>query len=226
MNDPYVKTPNGLSGQLQFPRYVYHATITRFIAPLKDRLLNRAHWRTTDRDFGPAFYTTISFNQAADWARKAEEKQIGGIGCVLKIQCFPERYEGFSNVLAFLGDTNPLWTRFIVDHRYECDERGHDPCGQGHHPAIVVGQMADNKMDVVKDEYEQKKEQILDKYSYFYEQITKDKHGRRLDALQLGNQIAFCDEGLNEFLSLISYFTYDEDREEWVEYDASHTGQI
>ncbi|MCD1258399.1 DUF3990 domain-containing protein [Paenibacillus athensensis] len=219
MNNKYVQLHNGLNGPFIFPRYVYHATVASCIAPLKERLLSRAYWRATDRDFGPAFYTTISFEQAASWASKAEEKQIGEIGCIVKIQCFPERYSGFNNVLAFLGDTNPLWTQFIVDHRYECDERGSDPCGPAH-PAIVIGQMADNKMDIVKDEYDRNQTQIMDKYSFFYERMTRDKHGRRLDALQLGNQIAFCDEGMNELLSLISYFTYDENREEWVEHDA------
>ncbi len=150
---------------------------------------------------------------------KAEEKTIGATGCILKIQCYPERFPGFNNCLAFLRETNPQWTKFIVDHRYKCDEHGKDPCGRGNHPAIVIGQMADNKMDIVKDEYDQRSDEIMDIYGYFSECMIRDKRGQRLDALKLGNQIAFCDEGLNELLSVVSYLTYDEKRKEWVEHE-------
>lgn len=60
---------------------------------------------------------------------------------------------------------------------------------------------------------------IMDIYGYFSECMIRDKRGQRLDALKLGNQIAFCDEGLNELLSVVSYLTYDEKRKEWVEHE-------
>lgn len=107
-------------------------------------------------------------------------------------------------------------TKFIVDHRYECDEHGNDPCGEENHPAIVIGQMADNKMDIIRDQYIRQQHEILeDKYDWFADNITKDKEGRRLDAMELGNQIAFCDDKLNDLLKLDSYFTFDTNKKEW-----------
>ncbi|CAN7762802.1 DUF3990 domain-containing protein [Paenibacillus sp. LjRoot153] len=220
MNFGHIEMDNSLGGQLVLPRYVFHATLKEYAPALKKKVLDKSWWRKTDRDFGAAVHTTISFDQEKDWAIKAEEKRIGSIGCIIKIRSYPEMYKGFINCLVFLGETDPQWTRFIVDHRYDCDETGKDPCGGNNHPAIVIGQMADNKMDLVRDDYLMNAKTIANKYDWFYERITRDKQDRKLDALQLGNQIAFCDEGMSEMLQMESFFIYDETRKEWIEHGA------
>lgn len=189
------------------------------VPALRKRLLDKSFWTPIDRDFGPAFYTTISFNQAVEWAINFQRKNPGELGCVIKIEVkHDEDFPGISNSLVFLSDTHPDWVRFIVDHRYECDERGADPCGNSNHPPIVVGPMADNKMDLVHTEYKRLGIPLEDKYQWYYKQITHSKEQMKLDSLKLGNQIAFCEEVFDELLNFESYYLFDAGRKEWIEY--------
>jgi hypothetical protein len=212
---------HSFQGQLQLPEYVYHGTLKQYIEPLRYRVLDNSWWRKTDRDFGAAFYTTNSLVQAKKWALQAAEKalvqNLDATGAVIKIKVLPEVFPKFSNCLVFLGHTNPNWTRFIVDHRLDCTDDGHDPCGKGNHPSIIIGQMADNKMEQVYKEYEQVKTGIDNKYHWFYEKITQDKNGITLDSLELGNQIAFCEHNLNEMLHFEKYYIADGGG--WKDYD-------
>lgn len=224
MTFPHIELAGTFSGQIALPTVVYHGTLLRYIPGYRSRVLDSSYWRKRDRDFGPGFYTTISFNQAADWALKAEEKsaEVGAfdeVGSILKIRILPEAYPEFNNCLVFLSESNVHWTRFIVDHRLECREDGFDPCGSGNHPAIIIGQMADNKMDTVYKKFSKIQHTIDDKYEWFFSEITQNKHGSSLDSLQLGNQITFCDPGMNELLQAESYFVFDQRRKEWIEHD-------
>jgi hypothetical protein len=221
----HISIPNSFVGQLVMPEIVYHGTLQRFVSGFKEKSLDSSWWRKTDRDFGAALYTTISFNQAVEWAISAEKKVFENgsfeVGSVLKLQISPMAFQDFNNCLIFAGDTNKAWTKFIVDHRYDCDENGKDPCGKGNHPSIVIGQMADNKMDIVRADYEKIANTIQDKYAWFHDEITRDKTRRRLDALQLGNQIAICDASLNELVKAVSFFIFEEG--EWQEYAIDKT---
>lgn len=213
---------HSFQGHLLLPHFIYHGTLTKFVPSFRDRVLDNSWWAKTDRDFGCAFYTTISLEQAKDWALRAVKKSGDPLAeaAVIKIRIDPQIYAGHSNCLVFIGDTNPNWCRFIVDHRLECTEDDQDPCGHGKHPAIIVGQMADNKMDLVHKEFQALGTNVpIDKYAWYYEKITQNKEGTSLDALELGNQIAFCDPGMNEMFSLTSYYILDEAGEEWIEYD-------
>ncbi|MBT2761883.1 DUF3990 domain-containing protein [Paenibacillus sp. ISL-20] len=213
---------NELSGQFFLPQYVYHGTVSKCIKGFERRILDKSFWRPTDRDFGAGFYTTISEKQAKDWAFKAAMKDpdIYSNPAVLKIQIIPMNLPKEIRSLIFLGHTSPEWTKFIIDHRLECLS-GYCPCGVGQHPEIVVGQMADNKMDIVLEDFERLDYSLTgeDKYEWFYEKITRNYRRRKLDALELGNQIVFCDDNLNEALLLYSSSTYDTNKKGWVEHE-------
>lgn len=77
VNFGHIEMDNSLGGQLVLPRYVFHATLKEYAPALKKKVLDKSWWRKTDRDFGAAVHTTISFDQEKDWAIKAEEKRIG-----------------------------------------------------------------------------------------------------------------------------------------------------
>lgn len=208
-------------GKLYLPKYVYHGTLKKYLPGLYDRLLDDSWWRKTDRDFGAGFYTTISFRQAAKWAVKAaldSMKTDFSEAVVLKIRVGADQFPNFSDCLVFLGDSNPDWTRFIVDHRLDCRDDGFDPCK--HHPAIIIGQMADNKMEKVHFEYNRSKIEIKgnEKYEWYYNKMTQNQEGHHLDSLDLGNQICFSDPGLNEMLSIEKFYVLDEGTREWIEH--------
>ncbi|MCR8644993.1 DUF3990 domain-containing protein [Paenibacillus sp. N1-5-1-14] len=220
------KFESSIGGQLLLPKYVFHGTTSSVLPAMSGRLLNSKYWRKTDRDFGAAFYTTISFRQAADWAIRQEMYQIGAVGCVVKIHIHPELLPNELKGLVFAGETNEEWIRFIVDHRYDCDEEGYDPCGEAH-PSLIIGPMADNKIDVVRAEFAKQQSNLNNKYNWFYQWMTREyTDHRRLDAMELGNQIAFCNEALNDALTLESYFQYDGKRKEWIEYGTSEADTI
>ncbi|WP_442602667.1 DUF3990 domain-containing protein [Paenibacillus sp. KN14-4R] len=226
MNYGHRSFESSIGGQLLLPKYVYHGTTSGVLPAMRSKLLNQQYWRKTDRDFGAAFYTTISFRQAAEWAIRQEMYQIGAVGCVVKIlidtTLLPPEMMG----LVFVGESNEEWIRFIVDHRYDCDEAGNDPCGKAH-PALIIGPMADNKIDIVRAEFAKNELQINNKYNWFYQQMTREyTDHRRLDAMELGNQLAFCDEAINDALTLESFFQYDGKRKEWIEYGTSEADTI
>lgn len=207
-------------GTIRFPKFLYHGTMLKNVPHFRERILDSAFWNPIDRDFGAAFYTTISFKQAVDWAVAFEMKNPGETGCILKIEV---RYEQFpsdpSKYIVFLSDTNPEWVNFIVDHRLECKDSGLDPCGKSNHPSIIIGPMADNKMNDVHALYESMSNIITDKYSWYYDQITMDKQQRKLDSLELGNQIAFSDENFDKWLIFKEYYVFNEEEGKWIDYE-------
>lgn len=203
--------------------------------------------RSENRDFGTGFYTTIDFRQASQWARKGliaawksgiREYPEEQLPVILKIKCNTLDDERQIEVLDFRGESNK-WSDFILLHRYqsrlnECYCRmifGHE------HPKIVCGPMADNDTGSVIALFKEEKRAIINDYDrlWFREEITRTEEGFRRYGLELGDQIAWFGEDLNNFLSLDGYYKINMDRfladaidernyrEEWDYYEGDKT---
>lgn len=133
--------------------------------------------------------------------------------CVLEIEMrsTPESY----TPLIFLSDSLG-WAEFIMKHRRTL-EKGNDPCER--HPDIIVGPMADaDTGKIIHDAVQLNKD-----VSWFYEQIRRSSKGRRLDSLQLGNQVVFSSEKWESSLRLAGYHIYMGGR--WIYDDNSNTAE-
>ena len=196
------------------PQLIYHGTTDQYVASFQQQLLNSQHWRP-GRDFGKAFYTTISPAQARKWEHKGARSSLDSKvrACVLEIELvsIPKHFEP----LIFLSESL-AWAEFILNHRLMA-VGDHDPCPQ--HPDIIIGPMADSDTGKIVAEAVQLKKDI----SWFYDRITRTAKGRRMDALRLGNQIAFSSEQWESSLRLVGYTIYTGGR--WVYHDNSGASQ-
>jgi hypothetical protein len=108
----------------------------------------------------------------------------------------------------FLG-ANINWAQYILEHRAHLHE---DPCQDDSHGSVISGPMADNRTA-----------KIIGKYAFqylkgnhhivedFYSKITQTEFRKKLDGLDLGNQIVFSNpEMANEVLSLVGYWKMTE----------------
>ncbi|XID94641.1 hypothetical protein ACF3MZ_09065 [Paenibacillaceae bacterium WGS1546] len=95
------------------------------------------------------------------------------------------------------------WAKYIYDHRVVPLKKDTvDPCTR--HAHIVIGPMADaDTGKIVQDGVRLKKDA-----SWFMDKITRNSANRRLDGLELGNQIAFCDERLAPMLRLSGAYLF------------------
>lgn len=219
-----------LATSLILPDVLYHGTsMDAILNPegFQSKLINEKFMqspRSENRDFGTGFYTTIDFRQASQWARKGiiaawrsgirefpEEK----LPAILEIGCKIPREERQIDVLDFRGESNK-WSDFILLHRYqsrlnECFCRmvfGHD------HPKVVCGPMADNDTGSVIALFKEENRAILNENdrAWFREEITHTEEGFRRFGLELGDQIAWFGEDLNNFLSFDGYYKLNIDR--------------
>ncbi|RIX54029.1 DUF3990 domain-containing protein [Paenibacillus nanensis] len=194
------------------PQLLYHGTTSSTVDSFRQALLQSNYWRP-GKDFGEGFYTTISIAQARRWAHKtAKESWDGGKPCVLVVELssLPDDVEP----LLFLSDS-PAWASFVYAHR-KADMKGQDPCRK--HPDIIIGPMADNDTGkIVHKGVQLKKDE-----NWFYEQITRNEKGRKLDALKLGNQVVFASERWEPHLTLVGYHIYAGGR--WMYGDVRNAG--
>jgi hypothetical protein len=188
-----------ISIDVVFPSSLYHGTLDIFLDSFQERLLNRDHWKL-NRDFGRGLYTTISIDQAKDWARSMQEKLGQGNPCVLEISILPEQLGFHPNYRIFTG-ISPEWAKYIYLHRTVSSLDG-DPCPQ--HADIVIGPMADaDTGKIVQDGVKLKKNS-----EWFLDKITRNHANRRMDTLKLGNQIVFGNEALAPMLRLSGVYVY------------------
>jgi hypothetical protein len=188
-----------LSIDVVFPSSVYHGTLDIYLESFKERLLNARYWKS-GRDFGQGLYTTVSIDQAKNWARSMQDKLNVGQPCVLEISIEPDRIGFQPNYCIFTG-VSLDWAAYIYKHR-TIPYGGVDPCKS--HSDIVIGPMADaDTGKIVQDGVKLKRNS-----EWFLDKITRNHSNRRLDSLKLGNQIVFCDESLAPMLQLSGSHVY------------------
>lgn len=205
-NDYPPEVPT-LSIDVVFPSSVYHGTLDIYLESFKERLLNKKYWKE-GRDFGPGLYTTISIDQAKAWAKSMQDKWNEGQPCVLEISVESERLSFQPNYRIFTG-VSLEWAKYIYRHR-KVPPNGIDPCSS--HAHIAIGPMADaNTGNIVQDGVRLNKDS-----QWFLDKITRNHSNRRLDSLQLGNQIVFCDETLAPMLNLTGSYVYQGRRWRYV----------
>ncbi|WP_309120263.1 DUF3990 domain-containing protein [Paenibacillus sp.] len=194
------------------PTILYHGTLDFYLSAFQERLLDRAFWKP-NRDFGEGFYTTISMQQAMKWAVHGAKHYAGlqtPTPCVLKIQLLPKRIDVFPRI--FMAP-EAEWAEFVFKHRTN-DRKGFDPCRK--HPDLMIGPMADNDTGmIVRDAVKLGKDA-----AWFGDQIVRDRRGRKLDPLRLGNQVVFANERLEDSLRLVGYYLRSEGR--WKYHDNQH----
>lgn len=197
------------------PDYVFHGTIAQYLPSLCDKIIN-LQYAGKNKDFGSGFYTTIDFYQASKWAKKLssdlelDEEFVGDITpCVIVIRV---DHEVFSNrkidVLDFRGQSSQ-WSNFILEHRINSSQ-DFDPCNI--HPQIVCGSMADNNTGDVIETFRKNNmsNELWEHRIWFEEKITfKSTDNIFVSGLELGDQIAFFDESLNEMIKIIGYCYFD-----------------
>ncbi|WP_240420335.1 DUF3990 domain-containing protein [Paenibacillus periandrae] len=202
-----------------FPDYVYHGTVREYLNGYKDKLINKENLQHSfNKDFGTGLYTTIDFQQAADWARKLSNDLAlsdnffgDDTPLVIVIKVEPDNYDGVVDVMDFRGESS-AWSNFILKHRFK-SSLDFDPCGDIH-PQVVSGSMADNDTGEVIKTFRTNGYRIdfVHDQLWFQNQIVyKQKHKRVLAGLELGDQIAFFDERLNDMLKLVGYCTGNDD---------------
>lgn len=121
---------------------------------------------------------------------------------MLKIQLLPKRIDVFP--LIFMSPELE-WAEFVFKHRTN-NHKGVDPCRK--HPDLMIGPMADNDTRmIVQDAVKLGKDA-----AWFADRITRDRKGRRLDPLKLGNQVVFSNERLEDSLLLVGYYLRSEGR--------------
>lgn len=195
------------------PQLLYHGTTSGTVDSFRSKLLNSQYWKP-GKDFGEGFYTTISIAQARKWAHKgAKESWDGSKPCVLVVE-LKSVPPGITPLL-FLSDSQG-WAGFVYQHR-KASVKGHDPCAA--HPEIIIGPMADNDTGKIV----QKGIQLNKDEDWFYEQITTSRKGRKLDSLQLGNQVVFCSEIWESALVFVGCHIYTGGR--WIYEDARSYNQ-
>jgi hypothetical protein len=196
--------------QNEFPPFVYHGTLSTYLDSFQTKLLNRDVWKP-NRDFGSGLYTTISLDQAKEWAEwvyiklTSTEKKTA-FPCVLKIGFSPDRAKRPLDITIFWSESLK-WAKYIMDHRMNLNPL-FDPC-IGAHSDIIVGPMADGDTGkIVQDAVQYRKD-----HHWFLKQIIRNEAKVPLDTLRLGNQIVFAKEDLAPMLKLTGFHILE--KEEW-----------
>jgi len=235
--------------ELSLPKILYHGTSFPAIKGIREKPINSAFWKK-DKDFGAGFYTTIDLFQSTRWARKPidtavkayllelEEKGFAEyeldfkqeqLPAVAVLECNSAAYTDIVNVVDFRGECRE-WAHFILRHRDSSDVHS---CSCERHADIVCGIMADNDTGEIIKEFKNSNRQLDNEedLNWFWKRIVQTKHGKVLNGLELGDQIAFFDERLNSMLQLKGYYLYRPEayldevtptnyRQEWQLYDA------
>ncbi|WP_199620280.1 DUF3990 domain-containing protein [Paenibacillus alkalitolerans] len=205
---------------IMYPQTLYHGTVDVCLDSFRTKLLDSTYWRP-DRDFGAGFYTTTSLDQAKRWAREAARKYAGidiPCPCVLQIAFDAEKIDFEYEPRVYLSETFP-WARFIYLHRTQA-RQGYDPCVR--HPDLLFGPMADNDTGkIVEDALQLKKDAL-----WFYRQIVRSRSGRRLNTMQLGNQVAFCNTKFEQSLDLTGYHIFNGRRWQFHDRKTDQVGSL
>jgi hypothetical protein len=214
------------------PEFLYHGTtMAAVLHPdgFVKKLINQEFMRnprSNDRDFGTGFYTTIDFRQAAEWARRkmlavwesgkdihyyTEEE----LPVIVQIRCIQADVPQKIEVLDFRGEGD-AWSDFILTHRIG-SQLNNCHCIQFNglpHPQIVCGPMADNDTGQVIAQFKQegREWENADDRRWFRQQITQTNDGILQSGLELGDQIAWFGEDLNNFLRYDGYYKINKDR--------------
>ncbi|TLS54175.1 hypothetical protein FE782_02175 [Paenibacillus antri] len=105
--------------------------------------------------------------------------------CVLKIQLLPKRIDVFPRI--FMAP-EAEWAEFDPD--------------------LMIGPMADNDAGmIVRDAVKLGKDAVSSAT-----RSLRDRRGRKLDPLRLGNQVVFANERLEDSLRLVGYYLRSEGR--------------
>ncbi|WP_199624395.1 DUF3990 domain-containing protein [Paenibacillus alkalitolerans] len=193
--------------QFLSPETLFHGTLSNRLPSFREKLLNREYW-VPDRDFGAGFYTTISLEQAKQWAISTYEETRGlkGQPSVLRIKLNQTQID-FQPFILYFGAESLNWASFIFSHRKNRD-KDKDPCKP--HPDIIMGPMADNRTSIIV----RKAIKWNKGMHWFYDQITRDKEHQKLDSLQLGYQFVFSNEHLERLLRLEGHYMFTKGR--WI----------
>lgn len=141
-------------------------------------------------------------------------KLIVGRPSVLEIGLLPEQLAFQPRYRIFAG-ISPSWGQYIYEHRTMPMKNGIDPCNP--HAQVIIGPMADaDTGKIVQDGVRLKKDNV-----WFLDKITRNHANRRMDGLELGNQIAFSDENLAPMLRLSGAYVYQGRR--WRSHGAEET---
>lgn len=85
---------------------------------------------------------------------------------------------------------------------------------------FIIGPMADNDTGkIVQNAVSLKKD-----HRWFYDRIIRTVHGKRLDALMLGNQVVFSTERWESSLCLVGYYIYTGRR--WMYHENSSSVEL
>nr|WP_273386999.1 DUF3990 domain-containing protein [Cohnella zeiphila] len=204
------------------PNQVFHGTQMKAIPGIRQKPINKAYCRA-NKDFGSGFYTTIDLYQATRWARKSIDDVIafnrkmgqplisniseGELPAVAVLNCEPDGNNLDIPVHDFRAESKE-WADFILKHRFDSSNVS---CNCSLHPDIVCGVMADNNTGDIIAKFRKENRQIDNPadLKWFWERITLSQEGRRLIGLELGDQIAFLNEDLNEMLTVKGYYKYN-----------------
>ncbi|MDB5054476.1 MAG: hypothetical protein JWM44_2526 [Bacilli bacterium] len=202
------------NGEYVFPKNLYHGTSSGCLDGFRLKLMDRRFWRS-DRDFGAGLYMTTGLQQAQNWSKKTArgKPSFEEQPCVLDLTFEPENLSFEPSYKTFMADSIG-WAAFILAHRNNKDLNG-DPCLK--HADIIMGPLADgNTGQIVTDVVKWNKD-----IAWFYDQITRNRRGSRLDSLRLGYQIVFSNEKLASTLKLSGYYIFMEG--EWQYYEETNT---
>ncbi|MFC5407567.1 DUF3990 domain-containing protein [Cohnella soli] len=195
---------------LVLPDTLYHGSTMGAIQGLRIKPINKEFWKDA-KDFGAGFYTTIDLFQATTWARKpvvAMERLNKGTDPSAMVRSLPKDqipvvavYDCNSNLYTdniilhdYRGESR-AWAQFILSHRHSSTV---DNCLCLNefgwiHPHIACGLMADNDTGQIIEDFRSQGRDIhnRDDLEWFWTQIIRTREGRRLNGLELGDQIAF-----------------------------------
>lgn len=181
-----VFSKKGTIRVFSIPDRLYHGT-TKEAADkmICNGLIDPSKWRP-GTDFGPAFYTTTSFDRAYKWQKHLSFRSPSRTGAVITVGVDKRAVK--ADVRLFQHATLD-WAEYVLYHRLKlCRD-----CCRDRHADIVRGPIADNVIaDWLQKFNEQAVKSIQDQIDRFHEFITTSPVGYRLSEAQLGTQVAFC----------------------------------
>ncbi|MCL6577598.1 DUF3990 domain-containing protein [Kyrpidia sp.] len=184
------------------PDRLYHGT-TKEAADqmMRNGLIDPRKWRPAT-DFGPAFYTTTSFDRAYKWQKHLSFRSPSKTGAVITVGVHKRSVK--AHVHLFQHATLD-WAEYVLYHRLKlCRD-----CCRGNHADIVRGPIADNSIvDWIERFNERAVKSFQDQIGRFHEFITTAPAGYRLSEAHLGTQVAFCNPDVADAILRIEEIKY------------------